>query len=327
MFVRVMTLFALCAVALPVLAADDQGPVYRSPQDAGPDYVVQGEYLGELDADNGLGAWGAQVIALGQGTFRLVGYEGGLPGDGWKRGDRREMADGETEGDVTRFAAADWTAEIKDGVLTVFGPGSRPVGKLKKVDRHSPTLGAKPPQGAVVLFDGSSVANFEGAKLTPEKTLEHECSSKQAFGDHKLHLEFCTPFKPLARGQARGNSGVYVQSRYEVQVLDSFGLEGENNECGGIYSIARPIVNMCYPPLTWQTYDIDFTAARYEVGKNKKVKNARITVVHNGVTVLDDVELLTGTPGRWEEGPNPGPLFLQGHGNPVVFRNIWVVEK
>ena len=167
--------------------------------------------------------------------------------------------------------------------------------------------------------------NFEGAVLTPDKWLTHECSSKQAFGDHKLHLEFCPPFKPLARGQARGNSGVYVQSRYEVQVLDSFGLEGENNECGGIYSIAKPIVNMCYPPLTWQTYDIEFTAAHYE--NDKKVKNARITVIHNGVKVLDDVELPKATPGRIDEGPAPAPLFLQGHGNPVVFRNIWVVEK
>ena len=324
MFTRALTLIALSAITLPLLAADD-GPTYRTPDEAGPDYVIQGEYLGELDADNGRGPWGAQVIALGEGKFTLVGYEGGLPGEGWKRSNRREMADGKTEGNVTRFQADEWSAEIKDGVLTVSLSNGNPMGKLKKVTRKSPTLGAKPPQGAVVLFDGSSVENFEGAVLTADKCLEHECSSKQALGDHKLHLEFCPPFKPLARGQARGNSGVYVQSRYEVQVLDSFGLEGENNECGGIYSIAKPIVNMCYPPLTWQTYDIEFTAARYE--NDKKVKNARITVVHNGVKVLDDVELPKATPGRIDEGPAPAPLFLQGHGNPVVFRNIWVVEK
>ena len=199
------------------------------------------------------------------------------------------------------------------------------IGRLKKVERKSPTLGAKPPQGAVVLFDGSSVEHFDGAVLTPEKWLTHECSSKAAFGDHKLHIEFRPPFKPLARGQARGNSGVYVQSRYEIQVLDSFGLEGENNECGGIYSIAKPGVNMCYPPLTWQTYDIEFKAARYENGQ--KVQNARVTLVHNGVKVLDDIELPAATPGRLAEGPDPAPLFLQGHGNPVVFRNIWVVEE
>jgi hypothetical protein len=325
MVTRALVLFALCAMMLPSLLAQDEGPTYVSPKEAGPDYVVQGEYLGEVDADNGRGKWGAQVIALGDGTFRLVGYEGGLPGDGWKRGDRREMADGKTEGNVTKFVADQWSAEIKDGVLSVFTTGSDAIGKLKKVERKSPTLDAKPPKGAVVLFDGTSAANFEGGVLTPEKYLTHECASKQKFGDHKLHIEFCPPFKPKARGQARGNSGVYVQSRYEVQVLDSFGLEGENNECGGIYSIAKPSVNMCWPPLVWQTYDIDFTGARYENGK--KVKNARITVVHNGVTVLDDVELPKGTPGRFDEGPDPAPLFLQGHGNPVVFRNIWVVEK
>jgi len=325
MFRRALTFFAICVCVLPLLAADDEGPVYVTSQEAGPDYAVQGEYVGDVDTDTGRGKWGAQVIALGKGEFRLVGYEGGLPGEGWKRGDRREMADGKTEGNVTRFAAPEWTAEIKGSTLAVFISSSQPAGTLKKVQRKSPTLGAKPPQGAVVLFDGSSVDQFEGAVLTPEKTLTHECSSKQAFGDHKLHIEFCTPFKPMARGQARGNSGVYVQSRYEVQVLDSFGLEGENNECGGIYSIAKPIVNMCFPPLTWQTYDIELTAARYENGK--KVQNGRITVVHNGVTVLDDVELPTGTPGRFDEGPDPAPLFLQGHGNPVVYRNIWVVEK
>jgi len=131
---------------------------------------------------------------------------------------------------------------------------------------------------------------------------------------------------PMSTGQARGNSGVYVQSRYEVQVLDSFGLEGKNNECGGIYSIAEPVVNMCLPPLSWQTYDFDFTAARYNVA-GEKIKNAGITVRHNGVVIHDDIELTHGTPGRHPEDPGPEALFMQDHGNPVVYRNIWIVEK
>jgi hypothetical protein len=150
--------------------------------------------------------------------------------------------------------------------------------------------------------------------------------SKATFGDHSLHLEFRTPFMPKSRGQARGNSGMYVQSRYEVQVLDSFGLEGKDNECGGIYSISEPKVNMCFPPLSWQTYDYDFAAARYDAD-GKKVENARITLKHNGVVIFDDLELEHGTPGRYEEGPEKQGLFLQDHGNPVAFRNIWVVEK
>ncbi|MHB0958072.1 MAG: 3-keto-disaccharide hydrolase [Pirellulaceae bacterium] len=325
MLTRLLALLTYCAATVSLVAADDQGPVYLSPAEAGPDYLVQGEYLGDVESENGRGPWGAQVIALGDGQFTLVGYEGGLPGSPWQRGDRRESAEGKTEGGVTRFHADRWDAEIKNGALSVFTSGSTPTGTLKKVERKSPTLGAQPPQGAVVLFDGSSVDNFVNAVLTPDKLLTNECSSKESFGDHSLHLEFCTPFKPHARGQARGNSGVYVQSRYEVQVLDSFGLEGEDNECGGIYSIAKPKVNMCLPPLTWQTYDIEFTAARYE--NDKKVKNARMTVLHNGVKILDNFELPKGTPGRLDEGPAPAPLFLQGHGNPVVYRNIWAVKK
>jgi hypothetical protein len=110
-----------------------------------------------------------------------------------------------------------------------------------------------------------------------------------------------------------------------VQVLDSFGLSGENNECGGIYQIARPAVNACFPPLTWQTYDIDFTAAKYEAGE--KVSNARVTIRHNGIVIHDRLELPHGTPGKYKEQEGPGVLYLQGHGNPVVYRNIWVVEK
>src|SRR5690606_10766687 len=131
------------------------------------------------------------------------------------------------------------------------------------------------------------------------------------FGDHKIHIEFLLPYKPEARGQGRGNSGIYLQGRYEVQMLDSFGLEGRDNECGGIYSVAKPKVNMCLPPLVWQTYDIDFTAARYDA-EGKKTANARITVHHNGVLIHDDIELPHATTAsRLKEGPEDGPIYLQ----------------
>jgi hypothetical protein len=151
--------------------------------------------------------------------------------------------------------------------------------------------------------------------------------SKQEFTNFTAHVEFLLPFKPYGRGQDRANSGVYVQDRYEIQVLDSFGLKGENNECGGIYTLAKPLVNMCYPPLTWQTYDIDFTSAKYDES-GKKVKNALLTLKHNGVIVHDNLELKTNTPGNGKkEDPSGGPFQLQGHGNPVFYRNIWVLPK
>ena len=129
---------------------------------------------------------------------------------------------------------------------------------------------------------------------------------------------------PDATGQARSNSGVYLHDCYEIQVLDSFGLEGKDNECGGIYSVSEPSVNMCFPPMTWQTYDIEFTAPVYEDGK--KVKNACATIKHNGKVIHDNIEL-HGTPGRQGEGPGPRPLHLQGHGNKVQYRNVWVKPR
>ncbi len=134
-------------------------------------------------------------------------------------------------------------------------------------------------------------------------------------------------YKPAARGQQRGNSGSYIQGRHEVQVLDSIAQDGKNIECGGIYTIAAPTVNMCFPPLTWQTYDIDFTAAKFDASGNKTT-NARMTVKHNGVLVHENVEvphITTSAPEK--EQATPGPLHLQNHGNPARYRNIWFLPK
>ena len=150
--------------------------------------------------------------------------------------------------------------------------------------------------------------------------------SKRTFTDHKLHVEFRTPFEPKKRGQGRGNSGVYLQGRYEVQVLDSYGLEGRSNECGGVYGVGAPRVNMCAPPLQWQTYDITFTAPRFDQG-GKLLKHARMTVVHNGVLIHDNVEVPRPTTACWDRNiTEPGGLHLQDHGNRVRYRNIWAVE-
>src|SRR5207302_7921382 len=111
--------------------------------------------------------------------------------------------------------------------------------------------------------------------------------TRQKFdGRFKLHVEFRVPYMPQAKGQARGNSGVYVQGRYEVQVLDSYGLKSQNNDCGGIYEVAAPKVNACKAPTVWQSYDIDFRAPVFK--DDKKIEPARITVLQNGVTIQDD---------------------------------------
>src|SRR5262249_10146194 len=202
---------------------------------------------------------------------------------------------------------------------------------LKKTMRKSPTLGAKPPEGALVLFDGTGTDPWNGGRLDKDNGLLNtdgqDIRTKKKFNNSTMHLEFMLPYRPDARDQGRGNSGFYQVDMYEVQVLDSFGLDGKNNECGGIYGKRDCAINMCYPPLTWQTYDVEFTNAVQDEG-GKKTKNARITLKQNGVLVHDNVEINGPTGGaRNEPEGTPGPIQLQGHGNPLQYRNIWIVEK
>ncbi len=316
-----LTWLALCAnVAVRAAEAKVSGP-------DDPDFKTQGEYSGNVKSAEGGDSLkvGVQIIALGAGKFHAVGYPVGLPGDGWE-GDNKIEADGALNKGVVAFAGERAHGEIKDGVLRVLSANNDVLAELKKVQRQSPTLGAPPPSGAVVLFDGTSADRFDPGKKTDDGLLIAGATSKQKFQSCQLHVEFQLPFMPVARGQARGNSGCYLQGRYEVQMLDSFGLAGDDHECGGLYGIKAPSVNMCFPPLAWQTYDIDYTAAKFEDGK--KTKNATITVKHNGVTIHQDVELpQTTTAAPVAEGPEPGPIVLQDHGNPVRYRNIWLVEK
>ncbi|MHC2068365.1 3-keto-disaccharide hydrolase [Bremerella sp. T1] len=322
-------LAALLAVAAPLAAfAADDSKTYTTPEEAPASYKLQGEYVGKVNVDGAEVKYGVQVIALGNDEFEAVTYPGGLPGEGYSGGNYDELlkAKAKANGDSIEFKGEGFVATLSDGAINVVGEGGNNIGTLEKVVRKSPTLGAKAPEGAIVLFDGTSADGWNNGKIVQEDLLLADCESKEKFGDHTLHLEFRTPFKPDARGQARGNSGLYIQSRYECQVLDSFGLTGADNECGGIYKVSKPKVNMCFPPLTWQTYDVDFTAAKYDAD-GKKTDNARVTIKHNGVVIHKDLELPSQTPGRHKEGPEADAIYLQGHGNPVVFRNIWVVKK
>jgi hypothetical protein len=294
-----------------------------------PDFAIQGEYLGENKEGGETHKTGIQVVAKGDGKFDLKILPGGLPGDGWDGKTFKTTTAARKDGKVVfpvKAGGAD-VGTIENGVITGPSDGGATV-TFKKVERKSKTLGLKPPAGAVVLFGGpGDEKNWDGGKLvelSDGKFLNMGIKSKQKFAAFKAHVEFRTPWMPNSSGQGRGNSGVYLQDRYEVQVLDSFGLNGENNECGGIYTQYKPLVNMCYPPLAWQTYDIEFTPAVFE--GDKKVKPARTTIFHNGVKIHDDVELKGPTGGGQPENAMPGPFQLQNHGDPLAYNNIWVVE-
>ena len=309
------------SVALHAADADKPAkpkpPTYLTVETAGPDYAVQGEYLND---------WGgAQVIALGDDNFRMVTYKGGLPGAGWDKETKSETEGKRAGARVVFSGKDDYRAELADGKITITTATGGPY-TMEKTSRTSPTLGARPPSGAIVLLDGKTADEWVGGHLNERGLLAAGTKTKRTFQNFSMHVEFLLPFKPLGRGQDRGNSGIYLQDRYEVQVLDSFGLKGEDNECGGIYTKARPAVNMCFPPLVWQTYEIDFEATKFDENGNK-TKNAILTVNNNGVVIHDKLEITGPTGGGRKEVPTPGPIQLQGHGNPVFYRNIWVVEK
>jgi len=309
------------------------------------DFNYQGEYQSSKI--------GAQVISLDKGDFHVIVYPGGLPGAGWD-GKHKSLLHGKLKGKSVELKAATGKRKYLGGSADQFSATRQfpPFGQksysgtisekklylsegdntttLKKTNRKSPTLGKKAPQDAIVLFDGSDKKEFQGGRLDKNtkwlNTDGKDIRTVRKFSSYKLHLEFMLPYRPAARGQGRGNSGLYQIDMYENQILDSFGLEGLNNECGGIYSIKDSKVNACFPPLSWQTYDIDFTNAVAKEGK--KSKNARITARLNGILIHDDFEIPRKTGGsRPDEEGTPGPIKLQGHGNPLQFRNIWILEK
>lgn len=208
----------------------------------------------------------------------------------------------------------------------------------------TPGTDGKAPSDATILFDGSDVAHWthkdgraaewkveDGILICQSGT--GDIVSRQKFGSAQIHLEFSTPLMPDARSQARGNSGVYIQGRYEVQILDSFeNPTYANGSAAAVYGQHAPLVNASRPPEQWQTYDFVFHAPRCDA-QNKVLRPATLTLLHNGVLVQDHVRINRNTPGSESASVcDPGPILLQDHFHPEVkdtllrFRNIWVRE-
>jgi hypothetical protein len=213
--------------------------------------------------------------------------------------------------------------------------------ELTKTTRKSPTEGAPPPAGAVVLLPfepgkAPDASAWKGGPWKPQDDGSLQCApgkgsllTQKSFGDIKLHVEFWLPLMVENFGQARANSGVIINNIYEVQVLDSFGLVPSMGDCGSIYDQSRPLVNASLPPERWQTYDITFRGPRMNPDGSVKEK-ARATVELNGIKVQDNTPIEGATaghePGKPPKNVETGPLQIQDHGNLVRVRNIWLVE-
>jgi hypothetical protein len=198
-----------------------------------------------------------------------------------------------------------------------------------------PGTAGGPPSDAIVLFDGKDMSAFkEGDDWKVEDgcavASKHDIETKQAFGNCQLHAEWAEPEKVVGRGQGRGNSGIFMMGEYEIQVLDSYDNDTYyDGQCGAIYKQHPPLVNVCRKPGEWQTYDIIWTAPKFDK-QGKLLKPAFVTVLQNGVLVQNHFELLGGT--SYVEKPHYSahadkmPIRLQFHGNPVRFRNMWIRE-
>lgn len=284
--------------------------------EAGPDFPFQGEFVGESVASGGARTpLAAQVSAWGSGSFRAVLYTGGLPGVPGHLASSRVQIMGTRSGEKVTLSGSSYALSITRTAITGTGPNQAAV-NLPRIGRTSPTIGLKAPVGATVLFDGSRNLSAwrTGAKVDDRGLLGVPATTVASYGNYSLHLEFQLPFEPANRGQARGNSGIIMNTGgfSEIQVLDSFGDVPYMDGCAALFSTASPLFHAGLPPLAWQTYDINFTAPA-------TTGDARVTVRHNGVVVQDQTIL--------KNRRSTTTLELQDHQHPVFYRNIWIVSR
>ena len=222
-------------------------------------------------------------------------------------------------------------------------PQKQPQPPVVKPKPYNPNA-AKPPKGAIVLFDGTekTLKNWTSGNGKPTKwklvdgALESVrgggyLQSKQEFGSCRLHVEFATPSEAKGSGQGRGNSGVFLMGQYEIQVLDSYkNITYPDGQCGALYGRAKPLVNASRGPGEWQSYDVTFHRPIFNKAGDV-TRKAKFHVIHNGHVIHDNLELSGGTGWRgphsiseYKKHGDKGPLKMQDHGNPVRFRNVWV---
>lgn len=292
-----------------------------------------GEYEGQWENEKIIPEAAAMVIGLGDDKYRVIVttrldmrapiqldkvYEA-------KKG-KIKIKEGDFYG----------TISAKDGTF-IGGRGDKKTFEMKKLDRKSKYAHLPPPEGADVLYDGNGFDAWKDAEgweeldnnimmVTPDGGY---LISKKTYKDVTLHVEFRLSYMPKKMGQGRSNSGVFISDEYEIQVLDSFGLDGVYNECGALYKTSAPRVNATYPPLQWQTYDIIFKNAVYDEATDT-MTNPVITVYHNDI-LIHSAEELPWVPGHSAKDRaerhhlEPGHIRLQAHNDFVQYRNVWVL--
>lgn len=324
---------ALCVVLGGAVVSAEDIPGYAEAYPAQLDPFTgnwQGEWYGGDEKDPLLSA---QVVPLGKNKYRVTMtnlLDARCPAlytvEAVAVGDRLEFRDANLFGAISGSEFSGGKATKSDRF------------RLSRIEPASPTLGAPPPADAVVLFDGTNLDAFSkprGWVITPEGTLlvtpkSPDVLTAEKFASIQLHLEFRLPYRPEKRGQDRGNSGIFLQNNFEIQILDSFGLDGTYDECGAVYKIAAPRANLCRPPLQWQTFDITYRAPRFDA-QGQLAALGTVSVLHNGVPIHSGQDLLWPTSGggnkRTKPHPSqPLPIRIQEHGDFMEFRNIWLVN-
>jgi hypothetical protein len=333
-------------------------------QAIGVELKLQGEYVGK----DGEKSVGVQVVTRGEKSFHALVLEGGLPGDGWDGG-RYGLLESTplSQGRVEFHSLTDeGVSSVLDENGLMLKRGERQT-LLKRVERKSTTLGQQPPAGAIVLFGGATpnMDAFEERKdiegMTAPMMFEGHmlagAVTKRRFRDYQLHVEFMTGWEPQNIPWRRADAGIYMLSRYEVAIGDSFGFDfdlsgatsphrgklldekstssmfpvAKNNNaprvCGSVFTYATNVPNSCLPPLVWQTLDIDFTAPRFD-SEGKKTSKAVISAKLNGHQTVDKQDVNGPTPHGFQGPETPdGPIWFEAFGRRVLYRNIWVAER